>query len=119
VDLDRKAIALCVEGTQAEFKGCTDDARRLYREAWDCSTDDYEKCVAAHYVAHLETDPNTALRWNLAALTHAQLAEDELVATFFPSLYVNLGHCYELTGDSSRAALFYGLAAELGLVHQP
>lgn len=119
MDLSRRAIAFCTAGAQAEFAGRADDARRLYAEAWACAADDYDRCVAAHYVAHLERDPDEALRWNLAALAHAQLADQELVAGFYPSLYVNLGRSYELTGDATQAAHYYQLAAELGLVHRP
>jgi hypothetical protein len=35
-----------------------------------------------------------------------------------PSLYVNLGHAYEQTGDAVQAKHFYDLAAALGLVHE-
>lgn len=110
---------LCVTGIQAEFEGRIDDARKLYFDAWNCSMNDFDRCVAAHYVAHLEGDPGEALRWNRAALAHAQRADEELVASFFPSLYVNLGHSYELTGDATQAVHYYGLAANLGLLHQP
>lgn len=119
MDLTRPAIALCASGTQAEFERRIDDARNLYAEAWRVAADDYEKCVAAHYIAHLEDDPGEALRWHSAALEHAQRAERELVEPFFGSLYVSLGRSYELTGDDSKAAHYYSLAAELGLVHQP
>jgi hypothetical protein len=75
--------------------------------------------VAAHYVAHLEPDPATAHHWNLEALRRADAVGDERVAAFFPSLYVNLGRTFELTGDAQQAASFYERAERLGLTHVP
>ena len=118
MDLKKPAIALCFEGTQLEFQKRSDEARQKFAEAWDCATDDYEKCVAAHYVGHLAQAPAEALLWHKTALTHANRAEPALVESFMPSLYVNLGHAYEQTGDSGQAQHFYELAAALGLHHE-
>lgn len=118
MDLRRQAIMLCAEGTQLEFQGHIDEARQRFAEAWDCATDEYEKCVAAHYVGHLAQIPAEALFWHQTALDHANRADAVLVESFFPSLYVNLGHAYEQTGDAAQAKYFYDLAAALGLVHE-
>ena len=119
MDLTGGVVALCVAGTRAEFERRLDDARRLFAEAWSTAANDYERCIAAHYVAHLENDPRQALCWNLRALEHAERADQNLVTEFLPSLYVNLGRSYELTGQDELAARYYGAAAELGLVHVP
>jgi hypothetical protein len=91
MDLNRRVITLCILRIQAEFEKRIGDAQTLYKEAWDSASDDYEKCIAAHYVAYLETEPHTALEWNLTALNHARQVQSELVEKFFPSLYVNFG----------------------------
>ena len=114
----RPTLPLTLAGIQAEFERRVDDARQLYAQAWDAAGDDYERCVAAHYVGHLEADPAVALCWHLAALAYARQVDAERVAEFLPSLYVNLGRAYELTGDAALAERHYELAAELGLVHQ-
>lgn len=119
MDLGKTTVNLCVLGTQAEFERRFSDARSLYAEAWNCATDDYEKCIAAHYVAHLESDADEALKCNLLALAHAELAEPALISGFLPSLYVNLGHSYELTGDAVQSIHYYELAAKHGLLHEP
>jgi hypothetical protein len=85
-------IQLCLQGS-AEF-GRLDAARSLYRQAWETRRDDYEACVAAHYLARCQEDPATALYWNQAALAHAEAAGDERVHSFFP-LSINLGHSHE------------------------
>jgi tetratricopeptide (TPR) repeat protein len=118
MDLSRLAIALCIEGTQLEFQGRLEEARQRYAKAWDCATDDYEKCIAAHYVGHLSQPPTDTLFWHKTALAHASKAEAAQVESFMPSLYINLGHAYEQMGEADQAKHFYALAAALGLVHQ-
>jgi TPR repeat protein len=118
MEKDGKAIPLCLESTRAEFEGRLEDAHRLSMQAWDAARDDYEACIAAHYVARFQQDPQEALRWNLEALTRAEAVADSRVAGFYPSLFVNLGHAYEISGDQAEARRYYRLAADLGLVHQ-
>lgn len=119
MDLDNPVIQLCADGTRAELEGRKEDARRLYRQAWAVCKDDYDACVAAHYVARFQETPKEALSWNRAALIHANKVNDERVRSFYPSLYVNLGRSHELLGNREEAEHFYQLAAELGLEHQP
>jgi hypothetical protein len=118
MDLDNPVIQLCLAGTQAEFERRLDAARIAYRQAWDLAQDDYEACVAAHYVARLQSDPEVTLRWNQVALAHAQAVADERVQSFYPSLYLNLGQSYEVTGNPVEAEKYYALAAALGFQHQ-
>ncbi|MEP7135480.1 MAG: hypothetical protein ABI904_11165 [Chloroflexota bacterium] len=119
MDLSNPVIQLCMDGSRAEFEHRLEDARALYQQAWDARTDDYEACIAAHYVARFQDSVKESLRWNQIALEHANAVDDERVKDFYPSLYLNLGRSYELTGNQSEAQRYYELAAELGVVHQP
>ncbi len=119
MDLDNPVIQLCLDGAQAEFKGQSSEARRLYQQAWETATDAYEACIAAHYVARFQATPEETLRWNQIALDRAEAAEHDRVRDFYPSLYVNLGHSYEVLGNQIEAQHFYDLAADLGVKHQP
>jgi tetratricopeptide (TPR) repeat protein len=112
-----RSVALCIAGIAAEFERRVDDARALYRSAWDSVADDYDACVAAHYVAHLEADPHQALEWNIEALRRAEASVDDRIAALYPSLYVNLGRSYELTGDAEKSREYYKRASMLGLNH--
>jgi tetratricopeptide (TPR) repeat protein len=121
MDLDNPVIKLCVAGTRAEFDQRLDDARRLYQQAWAAATDDYEACIAAHYVARHQATPHDTLRWNQIALERADAAnaaDADRVGEFYPSLYLNLGRSYELLGDLATAQHYYDRAAELGVIHQ-
>jgi tetratricopeptide (TPR) repeat protein len=112
-----EVMRLCVFGTQAEYAGRSDEAAAFYRQAWRAARDDYEACLAAHYVARVQDSPELALHWNEIALARAESSRDERVIPFYPSLYVNLGRSYELLGHMRQAEEFYRLAAELGLDH--
>lgn len=119
MDTNNPIIQLCIQGTFAEFEKRTDDARALYQQAWDLHADDYEACIAAHYLARFQDTPKEALHWNQVALEHADAVSDERAREFYPSLYLNLGRSHEILGNQEEAQRYYDLAAELGVVHQP
>jgi hypothetical protein len=119
MDLNNPVILLCSEGTRAEFEGRIDDAGKLYSQAWESARNDYEACIAAHYMARHQINPQDELNWNQEALKRAEEINDETVADFFPSLYVNLGSSFEKTGNMIKAGYYYKLAAGLGLSHAP
>jgi hypothetical protein len=115
VDLGSRTAQLCIAGTQAEFERRIDDARTLFREAWEAAADDHDACIAAHYVAHLEPDPHAALRWNMVALEHGRL--DERANEFMGSLLVSVGGAHESLGDHAEAERYFAMASELGVEH--
>jgi len=119
MDIANPVIQLCMDGTRAEFEHRIDDARVLYQQAWEARTDDYDACIAAHYVARFQDTAEESSRWNQIALEHADAVQDERVKDFYPSLYLSLGHSYEVVGNPSEAKRYYDLAAELGVIHQP
>ena len=77
----------------------------------------FSASIAAHYVAHLEPDPASALAWDREALRRGLM--DDRAAEFMPSFYVSLGGSYERMGNAVEAKKCFDLAAALGLVHQP
>ena len=117
MDVSSKTARLCIAGTQAEFERRLDTARVLFLEAWEAASDDYDAAMAAHYVAHLETDASEAHRWHMTALEHAR--RDSRAEEFMGSLLVCVGGSYEALGDSEAAERYYGLAAERGVRHHP
>ncbi len=118
MDIDNPVIRLCIQGSQAEFEGQPELASSLYQQAWQAAKDNFEACIAAHYVARFQPNPAEMLRWNQEALRRADGSQDERVKEFYPSLYLNMGHSYELLGNAAQAKRYYDLAAGLGAVHQ-
>lgn len=118
MDANNPIIKLCIEGTQAEFNGSMKAACALYRQAWEASTDDYEACIAAHYVARCQESPDDIFNWNRIALERAQAVNHDRVRDFYPSLYLNMGRSWELLGNRAEAEKYYKRAAHLDVTHQ-
>ena len=97
---------------KAEAKGDLAQARALFAQAWEARTDDYEACVAAHYVARHQASLEDTLTWNQKALDHGDRVSDEQIRQFYPSLYFNLGKSHEDLGSLDEANRYYRLAAE-------
>jgi tetratricopeptide (TPR) repeat protein len=119
VDTTNPVIQLCLAGTRAEFEKRHDEARVFYLQAWEAARDDYEACIAAHYLARMQENPAETLRWNREALIRAEAVGDERVRGFYPSLYVNLGVSHEKMGNRVEAQKYFALAAQSGMAHQP
>jgi hypothetical protein len=118
MDINNPVIQLCIEGTRAEYQGNQSAARRFYEQAWVAAQDDYEACIAAHYFARFQATDEDTLKWNQEALDRAGRVKDGRVNDFYPSLYLNLGHSYEVLGNLVEAQRYYDLAEKLGVVHQ-
>lgn len=118
IDLDNCVVQLCIEGSRAEFDGRPDIAESRYRQAWDAAQDDYAACIAAHYLARVQTTPADSFHWNREALRRAEAVGDERVQAFLPSLYLSMGFACEQIGDLQEAQRYYRLAAALGYPHQ-
>jgi tetratricopeptide (TPR) repeat protein len=111
MDANNPVVRLCAEGMQLEKAGRREQAALIFARAWQQSTDDFEKCIAAHYVARVQSTPAENLRWNLESLEHADALDDERVLGFYPSLYLNIGWAHEDLGDRDEARKYYELAA--------
>lgn len=112
MDSERPVVRLCVEGMQAETEGRPDVAQGLFQRAWDIAADDYEACIAAHYLARHQSTPEDTLRWNQECLDRADLVGDERVRSFYPSLYANMGQAYSSLGQPALAHAYFVRAAE-------
>jgi hypothetical protein len=114
MESNNPVITLCIEGVWAELEDREEDARLHYRRAWDSRANDYEACLAAHYLARIQDSAEDMLHWNLKALELAFTADQEKVRDFYPSLYMSIAHTYKQLGGSVQAQRYYRLAAGLG-----
>ena len=104
-------MKLCAAGMAAEGEGRGAEAKALFEQAWAASRDDYEACIAAHYVARHQPTPEAAFEWNERALRRAEAVGDERVRGFLPSLHLNYAHSLEQLGRTSEACAYYDRAA--------
>jgi tetratricopeptide (TPR) repeat protein len=112
MDQNNPVVKLCVEGMRAEGEGRYEEARGLFTKAWETATDDFEACIAAHYVARHQENPEETLRWNQESLRRAQAVSDDRVRDFYPSLFLNLGASYERVGNMKEGQRYYTLASQ-------
>jgi hypothetical protein len=111
MDPENPVVKLCVAGMQAEGQNDYEGARRLFAEAWKLASNDFEACIAAHYVARHQATPEDALWWNQESFRLAEAVGDERVTEFYPSLLLNLGHSHEVLEQVADAKRYYDLAA--------
>jgi hypothetical protein len=112
MDPNNPVVKLCAAGIAEEMAGHREEAAKLYQDAWGSRTNDYEACIAAHYMARLQSTPEHTLHWNSEALRFAESANDSALSQFFPSLYLNLGKSHEDLKNLADARKFYLLAEE-------
>ena len=112
MDPELPVVRLCVAGMRAEAEGRPGVARELFQQAWDGARDDYEACIAAHYLARHQNSAEETLRWNRECLGRADLVGDERVRGFYPSLYINLGNAHRELGQRAAAHRYFLRAAE-------
>lgn len=112
MDQNNAVVKLCVLGMEEEGNGNLEGAARLFAQAWEESQNDYESCIAAHYVARHQPTVERTLWWNQEAIDRARRVSDGSADGFFASLYLNLGKSYEDLGNRIRAGELYQCAAE-------
>src|SRR6185437_12832333 len=96
-------VKLSLQGMDMEEKGKPGEALKLLLQGWNEATNDFEKFIAAYYVArHQETIPGK-LKWLETALQFALKINDDAVKSALPSLYSNIAKCYEELGDRDKA----------------
>lgn len=86
-----------------EEKGSAEEASRIFLQAWNEATNDFEKYLAAHYVARHQSNVTDKLKWLETTLQFALKVDDPSVKSAYPSLYANIAKCYEELGDSTNA----------------
>ena len=103
-------IKLCIEGMGMEEKSKPEEASRLFLQAWNEATNDFEKFLAAYYVARHQENTSNKLKWLETALQFALKINDDAVTSALPSLYSNIAKCYEELNDHDNAKRNYDLA---------
>lgn len=119
IDPENPVVKLCVAGMQAEAEQSFAAASALFQQAWATASNDLEACIAAHYLARHQDTFERIMYWNQQALQFADSWQHQhqpdatnALATFYPSLYLNLGKSYEDMGDSATARHYYQMAQQ-------
>lgn len=109
-DPNNHIVKLCAQGMEYEGKGNLVEASKLFLQAWNQATNDFEKFAAAHYVARHQKSVSDKLKWDETALQLALKLNDPSMKATYPSLYLNIAKCYEDLNDFVNAKRNYQLA---------
>lgn len=103
------------EGMELGRQGERAAARELFARLWSEIGEDGDplhRCALAHSMADVQDDLHQELRWDERALAAADALTDERaaaagvpagVASFYPSLHLNLAECHRRLGDAGAA----------------
>ncbi len=94
-----------------EEKGEPEAASRLFLQAWNEATNDFERFTAAYYVARHQDNAADRLQWLETALQFALNTNDESVKAAFAALYSRIAECHEELNDPDNAKRNRELAA--------
>ena len=103
-------IKLCLQGMDMEGKDKPEEASSIFLQAWKEATNDFEKFIAAHFVARHQKTVSDKLQWLERALQFALKINSDAVKAAFPSLYLNIAKCHEELNDPENAKINYELA---------
>jgi rifampin ADP-ribosylating transferase len=106
---DNRIVKLCVEGMEFEGMGENGKASERFEQAWSLSQSNFEKFTAAHYVARHQKSVAEKLIWDKLALDFALKVDKNTMNSALPSLYLNVGKCYEDLNDFESARTNYAL----------
>jgi hypothetical protein len=103
-------VKLCLHGMELEDEGRPEEAAKVFLHAWNEAANDFEKYLAAYFVARHQEDVPGKLKWLETSLQLALKINDLTVEGAFHSLYLNIARCYEELGDPGNAGRNYELA---------
>ena len=103
-------VKLCLQGMEMEEKGKPEEAIKLFQQGWNEATNDFEKFLAAHYIARQQKTVADKLKWLETTLQFALKTNNDAVKSAFPTLYLNIAKCYEDLNDDNKAKENYDLA---------
>ena len=107
---NNNVVKLCLQGMDLEANGKPDEAIGLFLQAWNEATNDFEKFIAAHYVARHQKYVPDKLKWLETELQLALKIDNDSVKDAISSLYESIAKCYEDLNDLDKAKKNYELA---------
>jgi tetratricopeptide (TPR) repeat protein len=107
---NNNVVKLCLQGMGMEEKSQPEEASKLFLQAWNEATNDFEKFISAHYVARHQKNISDKLKWLETALQFALKINNDSVKSAFPALYSNIAKCYEDLSAADKAKKNYELA---------
>jgi Rifampin ADP-ribosyl transferase len=110
-DPNNSIVRLCLRGMEMQERRETEQATKLFSQAWGEATYEFEKFLAAYFSMRCQNDTSDRLRWLQTALEFAQKINDATVHGALPGLYLEIAKCCDALGDADQAKRYRELAA--------
>lgn len=107
---NNNVVKLCMQGMDMEERGKLEEASKFFLQGWNEATNDFEKYIAAFYVARHQKSVSDKLKWFETSLQLALKINSDSVKGALSSLYLNIAKCHEDLGDTDKAKRNYELA---------
>lgn len=105
-------VKCCIMGMAQEENGNREAAVALFGQAWREATHDFEKYIAAYFIARHENELQQKLRWFETALQFGQQVNNDSVNSALPGIYRHIADCYARLGDVEKEQKYAGLALQ-------
>lgn len=104
-------VKLCIQGMILQVAGKSEEAGVIFFQAFDDAENDFEKFLAAFFVAKNQENVSDKLKWFETVLQFALKVNDEAAKSAFYALYSKIAECHEELNDPENAEKNYALAA--------
>lgn len=106
-----RIVQLCLKGMSMEDNANRQGAAGLFNQAWNESTNDFERFLAAYFIARNENDNRDKLKWFERSLQLALNFNNEATRSALRTLYSHLATCYQESGNMQEAQKYEELAS--------
>lgn len=106
-------VKLCIQGMSMEEENKPEEAEKFFKQGWNKAENDFERFLAAYYIARNQKNPSERLQWFEAALQHALKVNDNTVKSAFYSLYSKIAECYQELSNTEKAEAYDTLAGSV------
>lgn len=105
--VDIQVLQLIKESRNLESQLAFKKAKKKFEQAWSLSNTDFEKYMTARLLAQTHAPCSEQLEWLLLSLDFGMKVYDNAVKISLPTLYYEIGVCYEDLKDYINAKANY------------
>ncbi|MEI6410549.1 MAG: NAD(+)--rifampin ADP-ribosyltransferase [Bacteroidota bacterium] len=106
-------VQRCLQGMGMEEKGNPEEAGKLFMQAWNEATNDFEKFLAAYFVARHQKSVSDKLAWLQTSLQCALIVNNATVKAAISTLHLGIAECYKALNDPDNAKRHYDAGISL------
>ncbi|MDE3250078.1 MAG: NAD(+)--rifampin ADP-ribosyltransferase [Bacteroidota bacterium] len=106
-------VQRCIQSMRLRESGQTGEATRVMEQAWTQASDDFEKYLAAYFLAQCQQKPAEKLYWLEQALQFALLVNDPATNSALNTIYLQLAGCCAALNLEQAAEVHRNKAASI------